>query len=135
MPSTVVITVEIRDCPVLILLDRRLIFRLLMYSRSSASSSRSSHALHLMVSMPRRLSIIWLFRIADCCIVSSLIRLYGCLKMMTSRKLSAVLNKVRENSVEFIRNSTTPTPSAMTTSMTILIAMLVRTDLMVLASE
>ena len=85
--------------------------------------------------MPRRLSIIWLFRIADCCIVSSLIRLYGCLKMMTSRKLSAVLNKVRENSVEFIRNSTTPTPSAMTTSMTILIAMLVRTDLMVPASE
>ena len=46
-----------------------------------------------------------------------------------------MLNKVRENSVEFIRNSTTPTPSAMTTSMTILIAMLVRTDLMVLASE
>ena len=75
MLNTVVITLEIRLWPVLILLERRLIFRLLMYSRSRASSSRSSQALHLMVSMPRRLSIIWLFRTADCTIVSSLIRL------------------------------------------------------------
>ena len=55
------------------LLDRMLIFRLLMYSRSSRSSSLSSPALHLMVSMPRRPSIIWLLRMDACCIVSSLI--------------------------------------------------------------
>ena len=133
--SRVEITIETKDWPVLILLDRRLIFRLLIYSRSRASSSRSSQALHLMVSMPRRLSIIWLFSIADCCIVSSLIRLYGCLKMMTRSRLSAVLNRVSENSEEFIRNSTMPTPTAITTSITMVIAMLVRTDLMVLASE
>ena len=75
MPRMVEIKAENRDCPVLILLERMLIFRLLMYSRSRASSSRSSLALHLTVSMPRRLSIIWLLRTADCCIVSSLIRL------------------------------------------------------------
>ena len=75
MPRMVEIKAENRDCPVLILLERMLILRLLMYSRSSASSSRSSLALHLTVSMPRRLSIIWLLRTADCCIVSSLIRL------------------------------------------------------------
>ena len=75
MPRIVEIKAENRDCPVLILLERMLIFILLMYSRSRVSSSRSSLALHLTVSMPRRLSIIWLLRTADCCIVSSLIRL------------------------------------------------------------
>ncbi len=61
--------------------------------------------------------------------------MYGCLKMMTRSRLSAVLNRVSENSEEFIRNSTMPTPTAITTSITMVIAMLVRTDLMVLASE
>ena len=64
---------EIRPCVVLILLERRLIFRLLMYSRSRFSISVSSLALHLTVSMPRRLSIIWLFSAEDCTMVSSLI--------------------------------------------------------------
>ena len=67
--------------------------------------------------------------------VSSLIRLYGCLKMMTSSRLRMVVNNVMENSEEFIRNRTKPVATAITTSMTTLMAMLVSTDLMVLASE
>ena len=66
---------EIRPCVVLMRLERRLIFRLFMYSRSRLSSSVCSLALHLTVSMPRRLSIIWLFSAADCAMLSSLIRL------------------------------------------------------------
>ena len=135
MPRMVVMRVEIRDCTVLILLERRLIFRLLMYSRSRASSSRSSSALHLTVSMPRRLSIIWLLRIADCCMVSSLMRLNGCLKMNTSRMLSRVVKIEMEKRVAFIRKRMTPVAQAITISITTLSAMLVNTDLMVLASE
>ena len=58
MLKPVEIKEEIRPWVLLILLDRRLIFRLLMYSRSRLSISVSSLALHLTVSMPRRLSII-----------------------------------------------------------------------------
>ena len=75
MLKPVEMKVEIRPWPVLMRLDRRLIFRLLMYSFSRFSSWVSSLALHLMVSMPRRLSIIWLFRAADWIMVSSLMRL------------------------------------------------------------
>ena len=46
-----------------------------------------------------------------------------------------MVNKVIANSEEFIRNRTKPVPMAITMSMTTLIAMLVSTDLMVLASE
>ena len=79
MPKIMEMKAEIKPCVVLMRLERRLIFRLLMYSRSRFSSSVSSLALHLTVSMPRRLSIIWLFSAADCTMVSSLIFLYGCL--------------------------------------------------------
>ena len=50
-------------------------FHMSGYSRSRLSSSVCSLALHLTVSMPRRLSIIWLFSAADCAMLSSLIRL------------------------------------------------------------
>ena len=55
--------------------------------------------------------------------------------MMTSSRLRIVVNRVIANSEEFIRNRTKPVPTAITMSMTTLIAMLVSTDLMVLASE
>ena len=55
--------------------------------------------------------------------------------MMTSSRLRTEVNSVMENSEEFIRNRTKPVPTAITISITTLMAMLVSTDLMVPASE
>ena len=126
---------EIRPCVVLMRLERRLIFKLFMYSRSRLSSSVCSLALHLTVSMPRRLSIIWLFRAADWIMVSSLMRLYGYLNTSTSRMLTSAMNSEMENSIAFMRNRMMPVMTAMEISITRLSAMLVKMDLMVFASE
>ena len=67
--------------------------------------------------------------------VSSLMRLKGCLKMNTNRMLSRVVKIEIEKRVAFIRKRMTPVTQAITTSITTLSAMLVNTDLMVLASE
>ena len=55
--------------------------------------------------------------------------------MNTSRMLSRVVKIEIEKRVAFIRKRMTPVTQAITTSITTLSAMLVNTDLMVLASE
>ena len=54
---------------------------------------------------------------------------------MTSSKLSRRVKTEMEKRVAFIRNRTMPVATAITISMTTLSAMLVKTDLMVDASE
>ena len=107
----------------------------LIYSLSIFSSSVSSLAFPFMVSTALNPSIICELRAEACCICSSLIFLYGCLNIKTSKMLIIVIKTIMANSVIFIRNRITPVTLAIPISIIKVKAILVKMSFIVKASE
>ena len=119
------IRLEIEPCTLESIVSFSPIRRDLIYSFSMLASSVSSFALPLIVSTARRPSMICEFRTEDCCICSSLIFLYGCLKIKTSRMLQTVRQRMMPNSERFILNRIMPVTIVIATSMMSVSAMLI----------